>query len=397
MGKLHRPASRRLDHAVNAMVAARFDRATAAARRADAAVARGDALAGAARPADRHQGPGRHRGPADHPGQRHLPRPRPQGRRNASSPRRGRRVPSSSARPTRPSSAPAPTRATRCTAPPANPFDPMKSCAGSSGGSAVALATGMRRSARDRTPAAACATPPRSAGSSASARRPAWCRATAAASAGATCPSFGPMARNVPDACLLLSAIAGDDSCDPLATTVHGRAVHRPEDFATPAPIDLSRLRVALTPDFGFAPTERHIAEMFREKTGCVSSCLRRAEDTSPDCTRRGRGVRSAARHLVLATHSEKGAGTARRMSAPNVRANVEEGQRYTAAGRGAGADAADHDVPAVAGLLRRLRRDPDAVDHHQSALMAGAVIRPEIDGKPNPHLLPLAWRWPTR
>jgi hypothetical protein len=35
-----------------------------------------------------------------------------------------------------------------------------------------------------------------------------------------------------------------------------------------PARINLSRLRVAITPDFGFAPTERQIVELFAEKTG---------------------------------------------------------------------------------------------------------------------------------
>ena len=78
----------------------------------------------------------------------------------------------------------------------------------------------------------------------------------------------GPMARTVPDVCLLLSAMVSDDARDPLATTVHGRTIRRPEDFAVPRRIDLSRLRVALTPDFGFAPTERHIAEVFADKTG---------------------------------------------------------------------------------------------------------------------------------
>ena len=53
-----------------------------------------------------------------------------------------------------------------------------------------------------------------------------------------------------------------------------------PEDFAVPARVDLSRLRVALTPDFGFAPTERHIAEVFAEKTGLFRHVFGAAEDT---------------------------------------------------------------------------------------------------------------------
>ena len=93
------------------------------------------------------------------------------------------------------------------------------------------------------------------------------------------------MARTVPDVCLLLSAMVSDDARDPLATTVHGRTIRRAEDFAVPARIDLSRLRVALTPDFGFAPTERHIAEVFAEKTGLFRHVFARAEDATPDCT----------------------------------------------------------------------------------------------------------------
>ena len=148
-----------------------------------------------------------------------------------------------------------------------NPFDPMKSCAGSSGGSAVALATGMvpictgsDTGGSLRNPASFCGivgfrpTP----GLVPSERRGlGWSNLSV----------LGPMARTVPDLALLLSCMVSDDARDPLATTVHGATIRRAADFAAPAPIDLSRLRVALTPDFGFAPTERHIAEVFAEKT----------------------------------------------------------------------------------------------------------------------------------
>src|SRR6202034_4298528 len=149
-----------------------------------------------------------------------------------------------------------------------NPFDPARSAAGSSGGSAVALATGMvpictgsDTGGSLRNPAAFSGivgfrpTP----GLVANERRGlGWNNLSVA----------GPMARTVADVCLLLSTMVSDDARDPLATTVHGRTIRRPEDFAVPARIDLSRLRVALTPDFGFAPTARHIAEVFADKTG---------------------------------------------------------------------------------------------------------------------------------
>jgi hypothetical protein len=72
-----------------------------------------------------------------------------------------------------------------------NPFDPTKSCAGSSGGSAVALATNMvPLSARAPTPEDRCAIPPLFVASSASAPRRAWCPPAPAPSGGAACPCW---------------------------------------------------------------------------------------------------------------------------------------------------------------------------------------------------------------
>ncbi len=212
-----------------------------------------------------------------------------------------------------------------------NPFDPLKSAAGSSGGSAVALASGMvplctgsDTGGSLRNPAAFCGivgfrpTP----GLVPSNRRDqGW----------SDLPVLGPMARTVPDTMLLLSSIVGDDATDPLATTVYGRRIRCPEDFAAPTPIDLSRLRVALTSDFGFAPTERHIAAVFAEKTQLFHHVFARADDATPDCTGadeafeilRSLHFLTSRRDLVLARPQDVG---------PNVQANVAEGLRYSAA-----------------------------------------------------------------
>ena len=274
-----------MDHAVNAMVARDFDRARAAAKAADAAVARGDDAAAAARPADRHQGPGG----------------RPQGLRTTfGSPIFRDHVPAADERlvaavrqagaivigktNTPEFGAGANTRNAVYGAT-GNPFDPAKSCAGSSGGSAVALATGMVPicSGSDtggslRNPAAFCGivgfrptpglVPTNGAALGWSdlpvpGRWRAPCRTCACCS-----PRWSATTR----------AIRWRPPCT--ASTVR-----RAEDFCRPARIDLSRLRVALTPDFGFAPTERHIAEVFAEKTGLFRHVFARAEDATPDCT----------------------------------------------------------------------------------------------------------------
>jgi Asp-tRNA(Asn)/Glu-tRNA(Gln) amidotransferase A subunit family amidase len=211
-----------------------------------------------------------------------------------------------------------------------NPFDPAKSCAGSSGGSAVALATGMAPLCQGsdtggslRNPAAFCGivgfrpTP----GLVPTERRPlGWNNLSV----------VGPMGRTVADTALLLSAIIGDDAGDPLATTIHGATVRRPGDVYPLQPLDLANLRVALTPDFGFAPTERHIAEVFAEKTGLFRHVFARADDATPDCSGSDEAFEVLRALGYLASHLEKLRKTPD-LVGPNVRANIEEGLRYSA------------------------------------------------------------------
>jgi Asp-tRNA(Asn)/Glu-tRNA(Gln) amidotransferase A subunit family amidase len=274
-----------------------------------------------------------------------------------------------------------------------NPFDPTRSAAGSSGGSAVALATGMAPicSGSDtggslRNPAAFSGivgfrpTP----GLVANERRGlGWNNLSVA----------GPMARTVPDLCLLLSTMVSDDARDPLATTVHGRMIRRPEDFAVPARIDLSRLRVALTPDFGFAPTERHIAEVFAAKTGLFRHVFARAENATPDCAGADEAF-EVLRSLGFLTERLAMVRSRPQDVGPNVRANVEEGLRYTAA-----------DVARAQALQTALyRRWQSFVRDWDVILTPSITISPrpwrelypkEIDGKPTRtyfHWLALAY-----
>lgn len=212
----------------------------------------------------------------------------------------------------------------------ANPFDTAKSAAGSSGGSAVALATGMAPICTGsdtggslRNPAAFC-------GIVGFRPSPGLVPSDKRGLGWSNLPVLGPMARTVPDLALMLGSIAGTDSRDPLADTVHGRAIHTPGEFYPPAEIDLSRLRVALTPDFGFAPTERQIAEVFAEKTALFRGAFGRAEDTTPDCTGTDESFEVLRSLSFLSSHLEK-VRTRPQDVGPNVRVNVEEGLRYTA------------------------------------------------------------------
>ncbi len=210
-----------------------------------------------------------------------------------------------------------------------NPFDPMRSAAGSSGGSAAALATGMVPLATGsdmggslRNPAAFCGivgfrpTP----GLVPSEKRPLGWNPLSV---------LGPMARTVPDLCLLLSCIASDDARDPLAYTVAGQAVRRGAD-ATPGAVDLAGLRVALTPDFGVAPTERHIAEVFAEKTALFRHVFAHCEEASPDCTGTNEAFEALRAAAALASHHDRVRDTPDAVG-PNVHADVAAGLRLSA------------------------------------------------------------------
>ncbi|MDE2516994.1 MAG: amidase [Rhodospirillales bacterium] len=212
-----------------------------------------------------------------------------------------------------------------------NPFDPTRSAAGSSGGSAVALATGMAPLCTGSDTGGSLRNPASFCGIVGFRPTPGLVPSDRRGLGWSGLPVLGPMARTVADLALMLSVIAGDDGCDPLATTVHGAAIRRPADFYPLAPIDLAGLRVALTPDLGFAPTERHIAEIFAEKTAGLRGAFATARDDTPDCSGADRAFEVLRAVNFVAAHAKRVAETPD-MVGPNVRANVAEGLGYTVA-----------------------------------------------------------------
>ena len=211
-----------------------------------------------------------------------------------------------------------------------NPFDPVKSAAGSSGGSAVALATDMVPIASGsdmggslRNPAGFCGivgfrpTP---------GAVPSETRGLGWSGLGVE----GPMGRNVPDTTLLMSIMASDDAGDPLATTVYGKTIRTPGDFHPPEAIDLSRIRAAFTPDFGFTPTENHIRKVFAEKTGLFRQKFGQAADATPDCSGTDESF-EVLRAIGYLTIQLDRYCTRPQDLGPNIRVNVEEGLKYSA------------------------------------------------------------------
>ena len=145
-----------------------------------------------------------------------------------------------------------------------NPWDTRTTCGGSSGGAAVALATGMLPIADGsdtggslRNPASFCnvvglrTSPGRVPVLPPPGRTPAEPSSPGLASLGVE----GPMARTVEDAALLLSAIAGPDPRASISIDEPG------ERFAAPLARDFKGLRIAFSPNLGGLPVDARVID----------------------------------------------------------------------------------------------------------------------------------------
>lgn len=263
-----------------------------------------------------------------------------------------------------------------------NAFNPSYNAAGSSGGSAVALATNMIPLASGSDTGGSLRNPAAfngivgyrpSSGLVPSERRGhGW----------SPLPMLGPMARNVPDLALMLGAMASDDAADPLAYTFPGAAMRERADLFHPVrPADLASLRLAFTEDFGLAPTESIVRRAFRKVVAAVAPMFGRATEATPDVTGGDEAFEVLRSVNVLAAHGEKVSKTPD-LCGPNMHANVEEARRYTFA-----------DNSAALTRQTQIYRNFQAFFAEHSILISPAICtspRPwrelypaEIDGKP--------------
>jgi len=147
-----------------------------------------------------------------------------------------------------------------------NPWDTSKSCAGSSGGSAVALATGMAWLATGsdlggslRNPASFCSVVGFRPSPGRVARGPAANGAFPASMAGLLNQPFsvgGPMARNVPDVALLLDAMVGEHSGDVISLPRDGTS------YVEALAVRKKPRRIAFSKDFGITPVDAEVASI---------------------------------------------------------------------------------------------------------------------------------------
>jgi amidase len=159
----------------------------------------------------------------------------------------------------------------------ANPYDPGKTCGGSSGGAAVALATGMVPIADGsdlggslRNPASFCNV----VGLRPSPGRvPRW----PVGDPWNSLNVLGPMARNVSDVALLLSVMAGPDARDPLSINESGAG------FLESLDRDFRGVRVAWSRDLGCFPVEREVVEVLQSSLKVFSELGCEIEEAHPD------------------------------------------------------------------------------------------------------------------
>jgi len=206
-----------------------------------------------------------------------------------------------------------------------NPWNLALTCGGSSGGSAVALATGMGPIAHGtdlggslRIPAAFCGvvgfrtTPglvpvyP---------RELAWDHFSV----------HGPMARTVADTALMLSVIAGPDDRSPISYAVDTRqfvkAVRKPS---------VKGWRIAWTPDLaGLIPVDKEVASTAEQGARVFRSVGAVVENASPDFSETNDIVLSTRGLMMAALHGDKLAQWRDQMQQGLVW-NIEQGLRLT-------------------------------------------------------------------
>jgi amidase len=207
-----------------------------------------------------------------------------------------------------------------------NPWNPKLTCGGSTGGGAVALATGMGQLAQGsdlggslRLPAAFC-------GVVGLRPSPGLVPSWPTDLAWDTYSVQGPMARTVSDLALMLSAIAGPDPRAPISYPVDVRtftnAVKRPS---------AKGLRVAWSPDLGITPVDGEVARVAADAMAVWRRLGARVERAHPDFSDLLEIVQVSRGARMAAVHAERVAAH-RDVMQDNLVKNVEFGLTLTAA-----------------------------------------------------------------
>jgi amidase len=204
-----------------------------------------------------------------------------------------------------------------------NPWDLSRSAAGSSGGAAVALATGTAWLAHGtdmggslRNPASFCGIV---------GMRPSIGRV-------AHTPTFkidrnltvhGPMARNIEDTALLLDAMSGEHPADPLSLPA------LPASFLSAARSGKGPKRIAYSPDLGITPVDPEVAGITRKAAERFAEAGAIVEEAHPDL-REAHECFHVLRAFDFAVSKAALLRSKRDQLKPEVIWNIEEGLKLT-------------------------------------------------------------------
>jgi amidase len=204
-----------------------------------------------------------------------------------------------------------------------NPWDLSRSAAGSSGGAAVALATGMAWLAHGsdmggslRNPASFCGIV---------GMRPSIGRVahTPAAKIDRNLGVHGPMARNVEDLALLLDAMSGEHPADPLSLPL------LPTSFLSAARSGNRPKRIAYSPDLGITPVDPEVVAITRKAAARFAEAGVIVEEAHPDL-REAHECFHVLRAFDFAISKAALLRTKRDQLKPEVIWNIEEGLKLS-------------------------------------------------------------------
>ena len=204
-----------------------------------------------------------------------------------------------------------------------NPWSSEVSAGGSSGGSAVALATGMTALATGNDLGGSLRVP-------ASFNGVVGLRPTPGrVPRGARLPAFdtlwveGPMGRCVADVALMLDGGCGFDPDDPLSFSSEG------ESFVDALSLRDMPARVAFSPDLGAVPVEREVADLCREAAGRFQELGSEVVEASPDFSEVIEAFQTL-RGILIAQMMAEMLSQYRDQIAPEIVWNIERGLAVT-------------------------------------------------------------------
>ncbi|MFO1088376.1 MAG: amidase family protein [Hyphomicrobiales bacterium] len=204
-----------------------------------------------------------------------------------------------------------------------NPWNTARSAAGSSGGAAVALATGMAWVAHGSDMGGSLRNPASFCGVVGFRPSPGRVAATPGASIGNLLSVDGPLGRTVADTALLFDAMAGEEWVDPLSMP-KGTA-----SYLAAARSGKRPRRVAVSRDLGITPVEPEVADAVMRAARALESHGVIVEEAHPDfseahaCFQTLRAVSFATwGRILMAEHRDK--------LKPEVIWNIEKGLNLT-------------------------------------------------------------------